>query len=134
LTDLLLDTSILIDHMRGYSPATEFLETIFNGGVKASISVMTETELYAGKSMQDPHNEKFVTGLLELFNIIPINRSIARHAGVLLRDYRNNGLTPVDAIIAATAMEVKTNLITRNVKHFRMIKGLIVFNLPEQYV
>jgi len=120
--------------MRGYSPATEFLETIFNGGVKASISVMTETELYAGKSMQDPHNEKFVTGLLELFNIIPINRSIARHAGVLLRDYRNNGLTPVDAIIAATAMEVKTNLITRNVKHFRMIKGLIVFNLPEQYV
>lgn len=134
MTDLLLDTSVLIDHMRGFIPATEFLETIFNGGVLASISIMSETELYAGKSMQDPHNEKPVAALLDFFNIIPINRSIARQAGVLLRDYRSRGLTPVDAVIAATAFEVKANLITRNVKHFRMIKGLIVFNLPEQYV
>jgi len=130
LTNLLLDTSILIDHLRQYRPATEFLETLFNGGVPAFISVVTEMELYAGKSMQKASNEEDVTNFLELFNCIPITSNIARQAGGLLRNYRHQGLTPSDAFIASTAIVQKTNLITRNVKHFRMIKGLLVFDLP----
>lgn len=132
MTDILLDTSILIDHLRQYNPATEFLETLHSGGVKATVSVVTEMELYAGRSVQDPDTEKVVVKLLDLFNIMPVNRNIARQAGMLVRYYRNQGLTPIDAVIASTALELKANLITRNVKHFRMVKGLIVFNLPEQ--
>jgi predicted nucleic acid-binding protein len=130
LSNLLLDTSVLIDHLREYKPATDFLETIFNSGALVAVSAVTEMELYAGKSMDLPAVEKSVHNLLELFNVLPVTSRIAQQAGSLLRNYRHQGLTPIDAIIASTAMEYNSNLITRNIKHFRMIKGIIVFDIP----
>ncbi|MEW5899245.1 MAG: hypothetical protein AB1652_08770 [Bacillota bacterium] len=50
---------------------------------------------------------------------------------MLLRFYRPNGLTPADAIIAGTALEQEAALVTRNIRHFRQIEGLLVFDLPE---
>lgn len=132
MSSLLLDTSVLIDHLRGYEPATIFLETVLNSGVPAAVSTITEMELYAGKSMDLPDMEQSVISLLTLFKVIPVNSSIARQAGSLLRSYRHQGLTPIDAVIASTAMENNANLITRNIKHFRMVKGLIVFNIPTE--
>lgn len=131
MTKLLLDTSILIDHLRQYTPATEFLETVFNSKVSTFISTITVMELYAGKSMQDPATEKEVIKFLDLFKIIPVTSQIAMKAGEMLRQYRHQGLTPSDAIIAGTALSQDANLVTRNIKHFRIIKGLIVFDLPH---
>ncbi|MDD4169341.1 MAG: type II toxin-antitoxin system VapC family toxin [Desulfotomaculaceae bacterium] len=133
MTDLLLDTSVLIDHLRGYKPATDFFETVFNSGVPAIISSVSEMELYAGKSMENPSVEESTSNFLKLFRVLPVTSAIAQRAGYLLRLYRNNGLTPIDAIIAATALAQDANLITRNIKHFRPIKGLIVFDIPTDY-
>lgn len=134
MTSLLFDTSVLIDHLREYRPATEFLETVFNSGVLITISSVTELELYAGKSMQNPANEKIVIRFLKLFKALPVTSNIARQAGFLLRHHRHQGLTPLDAIIASTALEHNANLITRNIKHFRMIKGIIAFDLPTDSI
>jgi predicted nucleic acid-binding protein len=126
----MLDTSVLIDHLRKSKPATAFLETVFNSGVLVAVSAVTEMELYAGRSMEIPDVEYSVLNLLNLFRVVPVSSSIARQAGVLIRKYRHQGLTPIDAIIASTAMEHNASLITRNIKHFRMIKGIIVFDIP----
>lgn len=131
LTNLLLDTSVLIDHLRGYKPASDFLETVFNSGVLVSISTVSEMELYAGKSMENPAAEGAVNNFLKLFTVLPVTTDIARQAGRLLRRHRHQGLTPIDAIIAGTALEHSANLITRNVKHFRIVKGIVVFDVPE---
>lgn len=88
-------------------------------------------ELFAGKSMQKASNEDAVKKFLELFNIIPVTSGIARKAGALLRNHLHQDLTPGDAIIASTAPAKKATLITGNIKHFCMIKGLIVFDLPD---
>lgn len=133
LTDLLFDTSVLIDHLRGYKPASDFLETVFNSGILVAISSVSEMELYAGKSMENDAIEETVANLLKLFKVLPVTTDIARQAGCLLRCYRNQGLTPIDAIIAGTAVEHNANLITRNIKHFRMVKGIIVFDIPTDY-
>ena len=130
LTNLLLDTSVLIDHLREYKPASEFLETVFNSGILVTISSVSEMELYAGKSMENPAIEESVNNFLKLFKVLPVTTDIARQAGRLLRRHRHQGLTPMDAIIAGTALEHNANLITRNIKHFRMVKGIIVFDIP----
>ncbi|MCL6638679.1 MAG: type II toxin-antitoxin system VapC family toxin [Firmicutes bacterium] len=130
MTNLLLDTSVLIDHLREYKPATDFIETVFFSGVPVTISVVTELELYAGKSVENPAIEEAVIKLLDLFKVLPVTSNIARQAGRLLRRHRHQGLTPIDAIIAGTAIEHNANLITRNTKHFRMIKGILVFDIP----
>ena len=130
MNSLLIDTSVLIDHLRQYAPATEFLENVFKSNVLVCISSVTEMELYAGKSMEQQENEKAVSKILDLFEIIPVASNISRKAGVLLRKYRQQGLTPIDAIIAGTSLECDATLVTRNVKHFRMIEGILVFDLP----
>jgi len=130
LTNLLLDTSVLIDHLREYKPASDFLETVFNSGILVTISSVSEMELYAGKSVENPAIEESVNKFLKLFKVLPVTTDIARHAGRLLRHHRHQGLTPIDAIIAGTALEHNANLITRNIKHFRMVKGIIVFDIP----
>lgn len=130
MNNLLLDTSVLIDHLRGYKPSTEFLEAAFNSGALVTISAVTEMELHAGKSMEDPAIEGDVLKFLKLFKTLPVTSNIARQAGLLLRRHRHQGLTPIDAIIASTAMKHNATLITRNIKHFRMVKGIIVFDVP----
>lgn len=132
MTNLLLDTSVLIDHLREYKPATDFLETVFNSGVLVTISAVTEMELYAGKSVENSSIEEAVLKFLKLFKVVPVTSNIARQAGRLLRHHRHQGLTPIDAIIASTAVEYNANLITRNIKHFRMVKGIIVFDVPTE--
>lgn len=132
MSSILFDTSVLIDHLRNYRPSTEFLETVINSGSQAMISTITEMELFAGKSMQEKATQEKIASLLELFEIIPVSSEVARHAGVLLRQYRRQGLTPADALIAGTALLYEASLITRNTKHFKMIKGLLVFDIPVE--
>ncbi len=130
LNSILFDTSVIIDHLRSYQPSTEFLEIVVNCGTQAMVSTITEMELFAGKSMQNPTVLEKTENVLELFMVLPVTSEIARHAGVLLREYRHQGLTPSDALIASTALLYGASLITRNIKHFRMIKNILAFDIP----
>lgn len=37
----------------------------------------------------------------------------------------------MDALIADAALDYQVGLVTRNIKHFRIIEGLVVFDLPS---
>ncbi len=130
MSKLLLDTNIIIDYLRGYRPARTFLEKLCSTG-GLIISVVTRMELYAGKSMDNPEVQAKVDGLLSYFTIIPFSPVLAGRAGELLRHYRTQGLSPLEAIIAATALDSGANLITRNIKHYQAVEGLLAFELPD---
>lgn len=127
MNSILLDTNIFIDHLRGYQPSTDFLLRIFQGDYSPQISTLTEMELFAG-TMPDDREKEIVKELLDKFTIIPVSSVIARKAGVLLRQYKNMGLAPVDALIAATSMEREAILVTKDVKHFSVIDGLLTLH------
>ncbi len=63
--------------------------------------------------------------LLSLFRIVPVTQELARAGGLYKRDFsQSHGVGLADAINAATADSEKAKLMTLNVKHYPMIKGL----------
>lgn len=67
--------------------------------------------------------------LLEIINIIPLNRNIYNKASEIYAELRNKGFPSgeFDILIAATALENDMTLVTNNTKHFIKIKEY--FNL-----
>ncbi len=74
MNEVLLDTDVLIDHMRG----RRHLEV----GTHMSVSVITRTELYAGHEREEPA----VKALLARIKELDVNPAIARRAGRIKRD------------------------------------------------
>lgn len=105
---VLLDTDVLIDHIRGRHPAQ--LE-----GSKSS--VVTRAELFAGNEDEEPAVEALLGRLAEL----EVTPSIAERAG---RIRRTTGLDLADALIAATAIEHGLPVLSRNRRHFGRVPGL----------
>ena len=109
VTDLLVDTDIFIDHLRG---ARELVP----GRHRLHSSVITRAELVAGNSVTDAVNM-----LLAPFREIAVDRNIAERAG---RIRRESGTRLPDALIAATTLENNLSLVTRNVSDFDNIRRL----------
>jgi predicted nucleic acid-binding protein len=64
--------------------------------------------------------------LLGTFGWAAVDESVSRRAGELGRRYRRShrGVGTADLIIAATALELGADLVTTNVRHFPMFRGL----------
>ncbi|HDZ76668.1 MAG TPA: type II toxin-antitoxin system VapC family toxin [Candidatus Omnitrophica bacterium] len=116
----LIDTNIIIDHLRGDKTATSFLEEIENRQIKASISVITEYELLACPILTK-RQEKEIISFVKIFAMLNITPSIVKTAACFKKTY-SAGI--VDSLIAATAYRSKSTLITRNIKHFKNIKEI----------
>src|SRR3989338_7484298 len=116
----LIDTNIIIDHLRGDSSVTSFLEDIESKNIQASISVITEYELLIFSKLT-PKQEKEILSFLKIFVILNITSSIVRIAASFGRKYHSD---IVDSLIAATAYKNKSILITRNTKHSKKKKEI----------
>ncbi len=114
MPDILVDTDVFIDHLRG---AVE----IRPGRHRLHYSVITRAELFAGASGTD-----VATRVLAPLREIPVDRAIAERASRIRREF---GVRMPDALIAATALERKLSLSTRNKKHFESIRGLRIRSL-----
>jgi predicted nucleic acid-binding protein len=91
------------------------------------ISAITVMELYAAPSISKEQQEKMSRLFEGLNGVADVTADTARKAGELLARYgKNPGLNPVDALIAATALDMDAVLVTRNKRHFDFIVGLIV--------
>ncbi|MBI4859609.1 MAG: PIN domain-containing protein [Candidatus Riflebacteria bacterium] len=123
---VLLDTDVLVDHLRSAdSPWSSLLDSIQRRRSTGYISVVTVAELHAGKLMSQPGVRAGTVRFLELFRRVPIQESIAVRAGTLLREHGEDGLALADALIAATALALRVPLLTRNRKHFERVRGLL---------
>jgi predicted nucleic acid-binding protein len=120
----LLDTSVAIDHLRGFPPAVELLTTLLRAEESLLASEIVRFELLAGV------REKEVDALERFFSAIswvPVGEEIARVAGLLAQRHRrsHSGIDDADYLIAATALLLEADLQTTNVRHFPMITGLV---------
>ncbi len=108
---VLIDSDVFIDHLRG----ARRLVTPSQGRV--AYSTITRCELFAGRFT----NEEVVATLLAPFLEIGVDRSVAERAG---RIRRTTGIRTPDAILAATALEHRLTLVTRNARDFAAVAGL----------
>jgi predicted nucleic acid-binding protein len=109
VADVLVDTDVFVDHLRG---AVELKV----GRHRIHYSVITRAELFAGTSATD-----LVSRLLAPLREIPIDRAIAERAG---RVRRETGIRLPDALIAASALERKLEVASRNRRDFEKVRGL----------
>lgn len=114
VADLLIDTDIFIDHLRG-------ARQLKPGRHRLHYSVITRVELFAGNTATNLTAE-----LLAPFRELIIDRAVAERAGRIAREF---GLRLPDALIAATAVEHQLGLVTRNSKDFARVRGLRIRNI-----
>jgi predicted nucleic acid-binding protein len=128
---MLVDSDVLIAHLRGFGAARDWLLGTRADGPLA-ISVVSIAELVGGMRSDE---RREVWRLLSSFRAEPATEIIARRAGEMMRRYRrsHSGIGLGDYLIAATADVKGLQLATLNVRHFPMFDDLQPpFALPTQ--
>ncbi|HOU12499.1 MAG TPA: type II toxin-antitoxin system VapC family toxin [Anaerolineae bacterium] len=126
-----IDSDILIDHLRGYRCALEFIDTLTTDDVQVCFSVISEAEIYANVR---PGEESIIEALFDSLSRVVVNGEIARKAGTYRAQYGpSHGVTLPDALIAATVFVIGAELFTRNARHYPMtdIKVRVPYALPQ---
>lgn len=120
---VLVDTDVLIWHLRGYAQAAHCLDRL----PQLTLSAMSYLEL-----LQGMRNKEELTAVQKMFalrqaNVLPLTAAITQRATELMTTLTlSHGLQAGDALIAATALEHQLPLLTGNTKHFAPIAGLQV--------
>jgi len=120
----LLDTCILIDYLRGDPNVYELFAT--DERIKLSMSTVTMMELMLGALNKREVN--YIQKAFKRINIIYINEKISKLAERLVIQYsKSHNLQIDDALIAATSIEMGTELITYNISDFRYIPNIQLY-------
>jgi predicted nucleic acid-binding protein len=117
---LLLDTTVLIDVLRG-RPAGERVQDLHRAGQVPWICAVNVDEMIRGTS-RDDDEEALVTRFLGGFRLAPLGQAEGERAGRWRRDHAGDGITlsQADCLIAASAFGIGARLATGNPKHFPM--------------
>lgn len=118
MSRLLLDTTVLIDALRG-RPAAERLRTLRYQGVEPWVSTVSIEEIWRGLR---PGEEKAARRLVEALRLAPLGIAEGQRSGRWRREFAAKGITlhQADCLIAATALGVGAALATANVRDFPM--------------
>ncbi|WP_435194383.1 type II toxin-antitoxin system VapC family toxin [Natronomonas sp. EA1] len=125
---MLLDTSFLIDLMRGDEGAVEKAREIESELIQQRLSSMTLFELYYGVARaveSDAEREKVET-VLGSKPVHDADSAVMRKAGRIAGELANDG-TPIgdgDVIIGTTARIIDEPVLTRNVDDFDRLDGV----------
>lgn len=119
---VLVDTSVLIDYLRGHQPAAILLEQARASG-PLHASEITRIEILAGMR---PGEEEPTGSLLASLAWHEVDAEVSEEAGALGRQWLSShpGIDSADLAIAATAILNRAELLTLNVRHFPMFPDL----------
>ncbi|MCP4425600.1 MAG: type II toxin-antitoxin system VapC family toxin [Chloroflexi bacterium] len=118
----LLDTGIVIRHLRGRKPIVNLVRGL-NRTSRLAVATMTHMEVYAGMRPQEEYTtRKFLSRFVNL----PLDTDIAERAGNLIKQRRREQrpIAVPDAIVAATAFRHQLTLVTLNHRNFENIPSL----------
>lgn len=122
MSRLLIDTDVLIDFLRGLEQAKDFIASLPE---QAYVSAITVAELHVG--VRNGKERAVLTEFLDTLDTIALDAETAANGGLLRRDYgKSHGVGLNDALIAATAINKRLQLVTLNEKHYPMVKNLLV--------
>ena len=128
---ILVDSDVLIAHLRGLDVARAWLRDARTTTGRLAMSVVSLAEITGGMRSGE---RATVRRLLDGFQVQGADEAVARRAGELMRRYRrsHHGIGLGDYLIAATVDLAGLELATLNVRHFPMFKGLRPpFPLPD---
>ncbi|MEH1828076.1 MAG: PIN domain-containing protein [Nostoc sp.] len=118
----LLDTDVLIDIQRGHAPAITWF---------ASLSELPSVPGFVVMELiQDSQNKQQLSNALKLVAPLPVVWAIEADLTRALSDFTtyhlSHSLGLLDALIAACAVGQGATLCTFNVKHYRVVPGLVM--------
>jgi predicted nucleic acid-binding protein len=116
MKNILLDTDILINFLRGREKTRAFLSSLSDEAT-LYCSVITVAEIFAGMKEQE---RKKTEELLDSLNMIEVTKQIAEKAGSYKNRIKSQILELDDCLIAASAESLDAILATGNTKHYPM--------------
>ena len=122
-SDFLLDTGIIMRHLRNDKRAHDLLDHLEEIGA-ISVSAITYVEILI---LCRPHEEQATLLFFDRVPPVTINREVAQKAALLIRKYptafgkAENPHGFPDALIGATAWQQGSTLITLNTRHFARV-------------
>ena len=124
---ILVDTDVLIDFSKGKSLFLKHLLLLQNKG-KADLFItpVNITEFLNDELLVDEGKFEEAGEFLGNFKTLVISKQIGVLAGKCLREKETSYIA--DALVAASCVEKKLVLATRNIKHFQRITNLKFFD------
>ncbi len=118
-----LDSSVIIDHIRGRVGASLVLRDIVLAGGELWSVTPVRTEVIA--DIREDHGSRTMR-FLDSLTWLDVTKELADDAGRLAMKYVRSypGIGAVDYLLAAGSARLNASLLTRNVKHFPMLEGL----------
>lgn len=124
MADILIDSSIVIDHLRGRSEASRYLDGLRQAGTLATHVVVVAEVLTGARSTQE---QQEIDRLFQAFRLYHIQEADSLLSLDLLRQFRlSNGVGWLDCLVAATALRLGLPVATLNDRHFTIFQALTV--------
>jgi predicted nucleic acid-binding protein len=120
---LMVDTSVLIDHLRGDARAVQRLRSAVLSGDELWSATVVRSEILAGAR---PGEAASISALLDQLQWMDITVDVADSAGRLAARFlrSHSGVDTIDYLIAACVQKLDARLLTLNVRHFPMFPDL----------
>lgn len=119
---LLVDTDIIIDYLKGIKPAKELFHS---ADIDLYCSVLSKKELLAKPGLHASERKKIMR-LMDSLKVLKIDEDILAKYSRLIKEYGENQELLADYIIAATAWAKGLPLLTRNHRHFKNMKEIVL--------
>lgn len=122
----LLDTSVIIDYLRGKDEVVEIIDNL-EGEVSSSFVCLAELfEGVAREKNPEKTSEKIIGFFGTFSKTYGLDEKIARKFGETRKELKDKGtvIEDMDILIAATCLANDLVLLTKNEKHFARVKGL----------
>ncbi len=118
MAEFLLDSDVLIWLLRGRADTIEMVERLQEESpVSLGCSSLSVLEIWTGVR---PGEERKTSALIDALRVISVDSVIARRAAMLLSSRRRqrDPREWIDAVIAATCLELHMTLVTYNLRDY----------------
>ncbi len=121
--DLVIDTDVLIEILRGSSKAAAWLTSL--GNQYMGIPVLVRMEVIQGA--HNRREQQRLIKLIEPYVLVHLQTGDSEHALAWFESlYLSHNLSIMDCLIAAIAVRLNAPLYSFNLKHYRSVPGLTV--------
>lgn len=122
----LLDSTEIIDHLRGDIKTTSLLSQLNAQGDDLGTSAINVAEVFAGMR---PEEEKKTRHFIDSLIVFEINGEIAKKAGLIKGELTRKKIktTLADVLIAQCTIENEALLLTKNLDDFKVFQGLKIY-------